>query len=50
MKIEKMQNKLFGKTLVSDLFICEYMPGLPPLAVKLYQNILYASENALECT
>ena len=50
MKIEKMQNKLFGKTLVLDLFICEYMPGLPPLAVKLYLYIVYASENGLECT
>lgn len=50
MKIEKIQNKLFGKTFVSDVFICEYMPGLPPLAVKLYLYIVYAAENAIECT
>lgn len=50
MKIAKTQNKLFGKTPVSDVFICEYLPGLPPLAVKLYLYLLYASENQVECT
>lgn len=49
MKIEKMQNKLFGKTQISDVFICEYMPGLPPVAVKLYLYIVYAAENNIEC-
>ena len=50
MKIEKVQNKLFGKTMISDVFICEYMPGLPPLAVKLYLYAVYAADKNLECT
>lgn len=50
MKIEKIQNKLFGKTQIPDVFIREYMPGLPPAAVKLYIYLVYASENSIECT
>lgn len=50
MKIEKIQNKLFENTLISDIFIKEYMPVLPPVAVKLYIYIAYAAEKELECT
>lgn len=50
MKIEKIQNKLFGKTPISDVFIREYMPGLPSDAVKLYIYLVYASDNGIECT
>lgn len=49
MKLNKIQNNLYGNTLVPDIFISEYLPGLPPCAVKIYLYMLYASSNDLEC-
>ncbi len=48
MKISKIQNELYGVTEVSDIFISEYMPGLPPHAVKLYLYMLYSSKKSIE--
>ncbi len=50
MKTDKTENKLFGKTQIPDIFIREYMPGLPPSAVKLYIYLVYASDKGMECT
>lgn len=49
MKIEKIQNKLYAVTEVSDIFISDYLPGLPPPAVKMYLYLLYASEKEVSC-
>ena len=49
MKISKIENKLFEKTIVPGIFIREYLPGLPSNAVKLYLYILYASEHHIDC-
>ena len=49
MKISKIENKLFEKTVIPGIFIREYLPGLPANAVKLYLYILYASEHNIDC-
>ena len=49
MKISKIENKLFEKTVIPSIFIREYLPGLPANAVKLYLYILYASEHNIDC-
>ena len=49
MKINKIQNKLYNVTQISDIFISDYLPGLPSRAVKLYLYLLYASEKDIEC-
>ena len=49
MNISKIENKLYEKTSVSGIFIREYLPGLPAVAVKLYLYLLYSSEHDVEC-
>lgn len=50
MKIEKNKNRLLENTTISDIFIKEYLPGLPPMAVKLYLYLLYAEKQNNENT
>jgi len=44
MKIESKYNPMFGFTPISDIFFTDYLPDLPPMAVKLYLVCLYLNQ------
>lgn len=48
MKINKVENEILKTTAIYNSFMNDYLPGLEPMAVKLYLYLVYACENMEE--
>lgn len=50
MKVEKKRDELFDTTVVSNVFMEEYLPMLDGNSVKVYLYLLYLTETGQKCT